>query len=263
MTDMDHREAGNFIRDDLRLKTFPVAAKFLKEGDPFPEKARRPAEGMGKRIAICQGVTMARNYGWTVGLAREDVICTPAAIAFGFSDSENPPGSLAELFTEVRFCETAESAAKETASMHHFKGGEIQGIVLAPLEKAGFSPDTALIYGNPAQMMRLAQAWSFVSGDRVEGRFGGKVECDEYLIAPFRSGAPRMVIPGQGERIFAMTQDDEMAFALPGAALAELARGLKEAAKPIGARYPATPYQNFEPDFPKAHKELGKRLGVL
>jgi hypothetical protein len=60
-----------------------------------------------------------------------------------------------------------------------------------------------------------------------------------------------------------MTQDDEMAFALPGAGLAELVRGLKEAAKPIGARYPVTPYQNFEPDFPKAHKNLGKKLGVL
>jgi uncharacterized protein (DUF169 family) len=263
MADIDHREMAKFIRDDLRLKTFPVAAKFLMEGDAFPEKARRPAGAMGKRIAICQGVTMARNYGWTVGLAREDVMCTPAAIAFGLSVSENPPESLAELFTEVRFCETAESAGKETATMHHFKGGEIRGIVLAPLEKAGFSPDVVMCYGNPAQMMRLAQAWSYVSGDRVEGWFGGKVECDEYLIAPFKSGTPRMVIPGQGERIFAMTQDDEMAFALPGAGLAELVRGLKEAAKPIGARYPVTPYQNFEPDFPRAHKELGKKLGVL
>jgi uncharacterized protein (DUF169 family) len=263
MADIDHRETAVFIRDDLRLKTFPVAAKFLKAGDTFPEKARRPAEGMGKRIAICQGVTMARNYGWTVGLAREDVICTPAAIAFGFSDSENPPESLAELFTEVRFCDTAGSAAKETATMHHFRGGEIRGIVLAPMEKADFQPDVTLFYGNPAQMMRLAQAWSYATGDRVEGHSGGKVECDEYLIAPFKSGAPRMVIPGQGERIFAMTQDDEMAFALPGAGLAELVRGLKEAAKPIGARYPVTPYQNFEPDFPKAHKNLGKKLGVL
>lgn len=263
MTDIDARTAGAFIRDDLRLKTFPVAAKFLKRGDAFPEKARRPAAAMGKRIAICQGVTMARNYGWTVGLAREDVICTPAAIAFGFSDAENPPESLAELFTEVRFCENAASAARETASMHHFEGGEIQGIVLAPLEKADFPADAAIIYGNPAQMMRLAQAWSYATGDRVEGHFGGKVECDEYLIAPFQSGSPRMVIPGQGERIFAMAQDDEMAFALPGAALPELVRGLKEAAKPIGARYPVTPYQNFEPDFPKAHKALGKKLGVL
>ncbi len=263
MTETEHQTIGKIIRDDLRLKTFPVAAKFLKNDEAFPEKVRRPAAGMGKRIALCQAVTMARIYGWTVGMAREDLICVPAAIAFGFSDSDNPPESLAKLFAEVRFCETADSAAKETSSMHHFMRGDIQGIVLSPLEKADFPPDVVICYGNPAQMMRLAQAWSFVSGDRVEGHFGGKVECDEYLIAPFKSGSPRMVIPGQGERIFAMTQDDEMAFALAGGSIAELVRGLKEAAKPIGARYPVTPYQNFEPDFPNAHKNLGKKLGVL
>jgi uncharacterized protein (DUF169 family) len=119
------------------------------------------------------------------------------------------------------------------------------------------------MYGNPAQAMRLAQAWSYMAGERVQGHFGGKVECDEYLIAPFKTQSPRMVIPGHGERIFAGTQDDEVAFAVPAKFLPELARALKEVAKAIGGRYPVTPYQNFQPDFPKAHKELGKDLGIL
>jgi uncharacterized protein (DUF169 family) len=73
----------------------------------------------------------------------------------------------------------------------------------------------------------------------------------------------RMVIPGNGERIFAATQDDEMVFALPGKFLQQVAQGLNEAGKAVGARYPATPYQNYQPDLPKAHKELGKELGIL
>lgn len=263
MTNITPQEAGTFIQNDLRLKTFSVAAKFLKDDESFPEKAKRPAQAMGKRIALCQAISMARIYGWMVGLAREDIICTPGAIMFGFSDSTDPPASLAELFAEVRFDDTLDLAAKETAAMHRFENGEIKGIVLTPLEKADFEPDAAIIYGNPAQMMRLAQAWSFSTGERVEGSFGGKVECDECLIAPFKTGLPRMVNPGLGERIFAMTQDDEMAFALPGKALAALVRGLKEAGSPIGAKYPITPYQNFEPNFPKAHKNLGKKLGIL
>jgi uncharacterized protein (DUF169 family) len=134
---------------------------------------------------------------------------------------------------------------------------------MAPLERASFDPDTILMYGNPAQAMRLAQAWSYMAGERVQGHFGGKVECDECLIAPFKTQSPRMVIPGQGERIFAGTQDDEVAFAFPAKFLPELTKALKEAGKAIGARYPVTPYQNFQPDFPKAHKELGKDLGIL
>jgi uncharacterized protein (DUF169 family) len=252
-----------FIREDLRLKTFPVAVKFLRDKAEFPEKARRPLAGMGKRIAICQGVTMARNYGWTVGIAREDVICVPAAIVFGFTDSTDPPASLAGLFSEVNFSSSIELARKETSSMSRFQNGEIGGIVLAPLEKASFEPDTALVYGNPAQMMRLAQACSHATGARVPGEFGGKVECDEYLIAPFKTQSPRMVIPGNGERILAGAQDDEMAFALPAHLIPGLTKALKEVGKAIGVRYPVTPYQNFEPDFPKAHKKLGKELGIL
>ncbi len=54
-----------------------------------------------------------------------------------------------------------------------------------------------------------------------------------------------------------------MTFALPMRMLPELARGLKEAGKAIGARYPVTPYQNFQPEFPKSYKVLGKEIGIV
>ncbi|SPF36816.1 conserved hypothetical protein [Syntrophobacter sp. SbD1] len=263
MSEASFKEMAEWLRNDLRLKTFPVAAKFLKNKSEIPEKARRPSVALGKRVTVCQGVTMARNYGWTVGLTKEDQICVPAAIMFGFSDSADPPDSLAGLFCEINFSSDAGLARKETSSMNRFENGEIEAIVLAPVEKAPFEPDTVLIYGNPAQMMRLAQAWSYATGERVSGEFGGKVECDESLIAPFKMQRPRMVIPGHGERIFAATQDDEAAFAVPGKNFPEIINGLKEVGKAIGARYPITPYQNFQPELPPAHKKLGKELGIL
>jgi len=206
---------------------------------------------------------MARNYGWTVGMTREDLICVPAAIMFGLSDAEAPPDILFRLFCDVGFSRDDQVAQKETRSMNWFREGEIAAIVLAPLQKVSFEPDTVIFYGNPAQMMRLTQAWSYMTGERVAGHFGGKVECDEYLIAPFRTQAPCVVIPGHGERIFAATQDDEMVFALPGRSVSDLAQGLKEVGKAMGVRYPVTPYQNYQPEFPKAHKELGKKVGII
>jgi uncharacterized protein (DUF169 family) len=104
---------------------------------------------------------------------------------------------------------------------------------------------------------------SYMTGDRVAGHFGGKVECDEYLIAPFKTQSPRVVIPGNGERVFAGTQDDEVVFAVPGRFALDLTQALKEVGRAIGTRYPVTPYQNFQPELPKAHKELGKKLGVM
>lgn len=263
MAESTLKEKSEFIRNNLRLKTSPVAIKYLLEGEDFPEKTRRPLGTMGKRIAVCQAVTMARNYGWTVGITKEDNICVPAALMFGFSDARDDMASLSRLFIEISFAKDAACAGREISSLIRFEKGEIAGIVAAPVERAGFDPDVIVIYGNPAQMMRICQAWSYMTGKRITGLFGGKVECEQYLIAPHKSQAPQMVIPGNGERIFAMTQDDEMAFAIPAKLLSDLTQGLSEAGKAMGARYPVTPYQFFQPDFPKAHKDLGKEIGVL
>jgi uncharacterized protein (DUF169 family) len=263
MGQSNYQEAAKFIREELRLKTFPLAVKFLKDKAGFPEKTRQPSVVLGKRITICQGVTMARNYGWTVGLAKEDLICVPAMIAFGFSGASSPVDTLGKLFCEVSFSKSEESGVKEAKTMMRLENEECQAIALAPLQKGLFDPDTIAIFGNPAQVMRLIQSFAFMESTRIAGNFGGKVECTEYLIAPFKTGLPRIAIPGMGDRIFSMTQDDEMVFSIPGRLLAGLVEGMKEAGKKIGARYPVTPYQNFEPDFPKPYKVAAEELGLF
>jgi uncharacterized protein (DUF169 family) len=263
MSESDFKKAAEFIRNDLRLKSYPVAVKFYKEGETLPEKTRQPSKAFGKRVAICQALTMARLYGWTVGVTKEDNVCVPAAIVFGFSSSKDVAASLSKLFTEINFCKNMDLAVKETSGMSHFERGEISAVVAAPAERASFDPDVVVMYGNPAQMMRLSQGWSYMTGERVAGQFGGKVECDQSLITPYRTQSAWIAIPGNGERIFAMTQDDELVFAFPGRSMNELAQALGEVGKAIGARYPVAPYQFFQPEFPKAHKDMGKELGVL
>lgn len=259
---MDYKESATFLRNDLRLKTFPMAVKFVENKGLFPEKTRRPSEALGKRITICQAVTMARVYGWTVGVTKEDLICVPAMVAFGLTPAVSQQNVLGKLFCEVGFHKDEAAAREETGSMQFLAKGEYEGILLAPLEKARFEPDTVVLYGNPAQVMRLIQGWVYNQGQRITGNFGGKVECAEYLIAPFKNQAPRIAVPGNGDRIFSMTQDDEMVFALPASGLEALIEGLKEAGKKIGARYPITFYQNYQPEFPKPYKVAGEELGV-
>lgn len=263
MSDLSYKEMAEFISNDLRLKTFPVAAKFLKSKSELPEKTRRPSVVLGKRVTICQGVTMARVYGWTVGLTKEDLVCVPAMVAFGFSSATDPNETLATLFCEVEYASGKEQALKEVQSIIRLHNAEYEAILLAPLQKGLFEPDTVTIHANPAQIMRLVQAWVYKEGDRVPGNFGGKVECSQYLVEPFKGKSPQVVIPGMGDRIFSMTQDDELVFALPGSGLQTLVGGLKEAAKKIGARYPVTFYQNFQPEFPKPYKALAEELDLF
>ncbi len=263
MENMSVKEIAEFFRDEVRLKTFPIAVKFLKDQAQFPDKTRRPSVTLGKRVTICQGVTMARNYGWTVGLTREDLVCVPAMIAFGFTDAPDQAESLTRLFCEIGFTSTEEGARRELEVMHRFDNREYEALVLSPLAKDLYDPDVVVIYGNPAQIMRFIQAWTYVRGGRVDGCFGGKVECEEYLIAPFKSQSARVSIPGNGDRIFSGTQDDEMTFAIPGRDLNDLVRGLMASGKKVGARYPVTPYMNYQPEFPKAHVSMGRELGIF
>ena len=161
-------------------------------------------------------------------------------IAFGFSGVSSPVDTLGKLFCEVAFSQSEGGGIKEAEALIRLENEECQAIALAPLQKGLFDPDTVAIFGNPAQVMRLIQSFVFMETTRISGNFGGKVECTEYLIAPFKTGLPRIAIPGMGDRIFSMTQDDEMVFSIPGQLLASLVEGMKEAGKKIGARYPVT-----------------------
>jgi uncharacterized protein (DUF169 family) len=260
---MDFKAAASQLKEALRLKTEPFGVSFLKDVASLPEKIRRPSQVFGKRVTICQGVTMARVYGWPVGLTKDDLTCVPGMLAFGFTPATDPILELGRLFCEVGFHPELGPALKELEALPRFDPAEVAALYFCPLERLLLTPDVIVVYGNPAQLMRLIQAATFSLGKRVGGDFGGKVECASYLIRPYRMQECTVTIPGQGDRIFSMTQDDELVFSFPGKYLDGLLVGLKEAARKIGARYPITVYQNFTPAFPPPYQERAKKWGIL
>jgi uncharacterized protein (DUF169 family) len=260
---MNYQEAARELKGALRLRTEPLGVAFLPEAASLPEKTRRPSQVLGKRVTICQGVTMARVYGWPVGLTPDDLICVPGMLAFGLTPEPDPGQELVTLLCDVGFHADEESAKKEVEALTRCSPQEIEALYLAPLERLARDPDVVVVYGNPAQLMRLIQGAVFGLGERVQGDFGGKVECSSYLIGPWKTNQVRVVIPGMGDRIFSMTQDDELVVSFPIGLLGSVLQGLADAGKKIGARYPITYYQNFQPEFPKPYQERAKKWGIL
>ena len=263
MEKIDYTQITEAVQQASHLKSLPIAVKFMKSSDAFPEKTRRPGKDLAKRVTICQAVSMARFYGWTIGLAKEDLICVPAMIAFGFSGVENSGNTLGALFCDVGFHPETSAANEEADGMFKLDSNEYPGILLAPLSKGMFEPDTVVFYGNPAQIMRLSQAVVHACGKRIQGSFGGKVECTEYLIAPFKTKKARIAIPGLGDRIFSATQDDELVLSIPGYLLLPMFQSLNVVGKKVGLRYPVPSYLNYQPEFPPLYKDLGKRLNLF
>lgn len=260
---MDFQEAARELKGALRLRTEPLGVAFLPDAASLPEKTRRPSQVLGKRVTICQGVTMARVYGWSVGLTPEDLICVPGMLAFGLAPEPNPGQELATLLCDVGFHQEMEAARREVEALTRFAPQEIEALYLAPLGSLALEPEVVVVYGNPAQLMRLINGAAYGLGERAQGDFGGKIECSSYLISPLKNGQVRVVIPGMGDRIFSMTQDDELVVSFPARFLPGVLKGIVEAGKKIGARYPITFYQNFQPEFPKPYQERAKKWGIL
>jgi uncharacterized protein (DUF169 family) len=175
---------AQFVYDNLRLKTFPVGAKFLKEQRELPEKVRRPALFLKKKITICQAMTMARNYGWQMGITAEDVICVLASLAFGFTTAINARKEMADSFFESNYKSSMEKTLSEVDQMCFLDTNEYQALLIGPLHKISITPDTIVLYGNPAQISHILQAATF---DK-EKKF--RVCSEEKWNAPNTSFAP-------------------------------------------------------------------------
>ena len=98
----DLKEIEQALSTYLRPLTFPLAIKMLESENEIPEKTRRPFQQMKKKVAICQGIGMARKLGWTVAMGKEDMQCSLGAAPFGFFkniDFYNEGNLAAGMFT--------------------------------------------------------------------------------------------------------------------------------------------------------------------
>jgi uncharacterized protein (DUF169 family) len=254
-----YHELGRSLSELLRLQTFPLAIKLIKREDEMPEKTRRPSS-LNMRITMCQGYTMSRRIGWTIGLTAADMKCTPNLIVYGFAELKDP-GAFVEAFRAMDYYKTDEAAARMIATMPRLKPRQYTGIVISPLPWTKVEPDLVLIYGNSAQMMRLIQAANYSTGEPMASPQAGiAASCIGGALRTFVTKKPNVVIPGGGDRIYAATQDYEVVFACPRETLEDTVASLQKAGYAAGIRYPL-PIQLAEPQMvPEAWSILESKL---
>jgi uncharacterized protein (DUF169 family) len=242
----------------IRLGSFPVAIKFLKSWDEAPPKARRPARDLDHRFTTCQAIATSRRYGWTLALGREDSSCVLGAIALGL-ERRLPAYNDGNLCVDL-YAENLAAGRLSEESVPKLAEGAFVGVVTAPLGRAAFVPDSIVIYGNSAQIMRLGQAWLWKRGGTLNSPFRGRIDCADLAIAPFLSGEPQMIVPCTGDRIFGQVQDHEIAFSFPYAVIDEIIEGLEATHKAGATRYPVTNWMTYTGAFPPSYEAHRKEL---
>jgi len=246
----------------IRPLTFPLAVKLVKNVDEFPERTRRPSKDMGFKTNLCVGMTMARKYGWAVGMTADDNACPIAAYTYGWSEPESETEKALADFMVVMKYSASEDAAKaslEGAEQVKLGKGEYAGVVFSPLERTRIDPDLVMVFCNPAQLMRLVHGATQETGVAVQSVFSGRAgTCTEGVLQTFKTGQPKVVLPGNGDRVWAMVQDEEIAFTIPANWLDPVIRGL-EATHETGVRYPIPVDVRHEPLFPGQLKDAASR----
>jgi uncharacterized protein (DUF169 family) len=249
----DLSKLADALTKHVRLGSFPVAVRMVKPGEQLPERVKHPVQDLKIKVATCQAIAMARRYGWVVALGDEDISCPLAAVVFGFRRAS-------EFYVKGQACagmytETKEAGVLSEEQVEKFSFGEYKYILVAPLHRTTFDPEVIVIYANPAQVVRLLSAALWKSGGRLTSSFGGRIDCAEEIIVPLRSGKCEVVLPCHGDRIFAHTQDHEMAFSIPVTRVAEIMEGLEGTHKG-GVRYPIPSFLRYTGEFPAQYTKV-------
>lgn len=255
-----NKALNDFISEYLRPATFPVAVKLTHED--LPENVKTARQMYKHPMAVCQGITIARRVGRTVGFEYGDHNCPVFHVLFGLS--ETPEMVTNGEIVHPLYAKDLEAGRQTAAKEFRLEPGTVKNIIIAPLHKASFEPDVLIVYGNAAQVVRMVQGALFNEGGAITSNFSGRGACSGSIAYPFKTKQCNVVIPGGGERIFAMTADDELCFAIPAEKINSVMEGVKATHDCGVARIP-TPFAGIsvEPVYPKSYNKLSEYCGLM
>jgi uncharacterized protein (DUF169 family) len=252
------RKLDDALSRYIRPDTFPLGIRMLAPGELLPDGVRVPARDVGEHWIVCQSIGIARRYGWSIAVGREEVICPLAAVSFGF----RPPNARYDAGEAAlgMYCSDSDAAEALEAATWRFDTGRYERLCVSPLGKLTFVPHVVAVYGNSAQVMRLVNAALHARGGRIESSSGGRLDCAELVIQTMQTGEPKVVLPCNGDRVFGMAQDTEMAFSFPADRAAQIIEGL-EATHEGGVRFPIPVAMRSTVTMPPKYRELLDSLG--
>lgn len=251
---------GEEIEQLLRLKTSPVAVKFIEREDEIPDNAVRPKKDRGVHLAQCQAFAMSRREGETVAILKDDQWCWAPLIAYGMVDSNVIDFESDDIEPQLKGI--LKWTKELTDDLPSLPTGKYIGVISAPLKTAGFVPDVIMIYSNNAQLRSMLMALKFRPGYSVESDLEAFDSCVYAVVPVLLNGKYRITFPDPGEYERAMVGEDKVIFSLPETRLEEYVEALRQLDK-MGQGYIGLK-KGMQPDFarPDFYDVIFKNAGL-
>lgn len=250
---MDVQALNDALSHYVRPATFPIAIRMIAPGEPYPDRVKRPRADLGEQIAICQGFSISRKYGWPLAIEKDDISCPLAKAVWGFEPMLNY--FMNGMTCAGMYTETPAAGVVTEMAVDKWQHGEWQGVLMAPLHRTNFDPHVILIYGNSAQVMRLVTARLWKTGGRISSSFSGRIDCADAVITTMKTGECQVILPCYGDRVFAQTDDGEMGFTIPPTKVDMILEGL-EGTQQGGVRYPIPSFLRYTGQFPDHYQKM-------
>jgi uncharacterized protein (DUF169 family) len=255
----EYKELSNEFENHFRLRTKPIAVKMLADETQIPEGALRPLKDMGHHLSLCQAFSLARRQGAAIALLLEDNWCFEPVVGLGFAA---PP----DIFLDGHNRYPASASSVEAGSrwahqMPKFEVGKYKGIVVAPLEKANFTPDIVVLYVDASALTHLLIAVNWIDGNDATCVLGGHSACVYAIVPTMKNDQFQVAVPCIGDRKRAVAQEDELIFSFPLDKAQPLLDGLK-CTSPTQVGYPIKYDLLPEYELAESYKQMGRMMGI-
>jgi uncharacterized protein (DUF169 family) len=257
MTDL--KKVSEALNTYLRPQTFPVAVRLCKSADELPERVRIPRRDLGIDISLCHAIALAKRYGWTIAVDKEQTCYVPG-ISLGFWTL--PPDVVDGSFQETAglWGMSKEQAAASIANLPKFEYGTYQYALMAPVDRATFEPHVIIFYGTPAQIWVLLAGYTSGTGSQVNITLSTGGGCTNTITRTIQEEQAKFVIVGTGERLVPNTQDYECAFSVPFTKIEKTIEGLERGYRTGVFRYPIPSFLRYGSQHPPGYAEMRSHI---
>jgi len=202
----------------MGLTSPPIGVSFLRS-DP-PKDAKRP----DRECTFCEGVALSRREKHIIGLTKDNMDCPFALEVLGLQSL--PWDMVTNVIESKRF---GPHTLEFIRTIPKIAGGIYESVVIGPLKDLSMNPNVVLIHGTSDQIVKLVNAWTWVSGKPVSGSMQGiGGVCSESVAAAYVMGEPTIcALPCQGARELGKLKIGETIFASIYSLLEELIEGLE------------------------------------
>jgi uncharacterized protein (DUF169 family) len=181
----------------------------------YRDRSELPVPVTPTSLNVCQLVSRARYGGEVRAGTAETMVCSLGASCLGLIETPEALASgRAALGSYAKNLEAARRFMQNTYKLGD-RGKQFDAVLIGPLGSLPAVPDVIIVYGNPAQLMRLIHANSFDTGEKtVADTVAEGAVCASIAFA-LEEGEARVDFPCAGDRRYGGVQKDELLFSMP------------------------------------------------